>query len=105
MVRIRTLVTALFLCAFTLLAQKPAFEAASIKPNLSGQDGGSVGPRGDRLVATNVPLKTLLHFAYAPASGVLLNAQIVNAPDWADTDRFDVQAKLAGDAPTVPCSR
>jgi uncharacterized protein (TIGR03435 family) len=54
------------------------------------------------LVATNVTLKALLHFGYAPPSGVLLNAQIVNAPDWADTDRFDVQAKLDGDARSVP---
>jgi uncharacterized protein (TIGR03435 family) len=102
MVRICALFAGLFLCLWTVLAQKPAFEAASIKPNISGQDGGSVGPQGDRLVATNVPLTTLLHFAYAPANGVLLNAQIVNAPDWANTDRFDVQAKLDGDARSVP---
>ena len=69
---------------------------------MSGQDGGSVGPSGNRFVATNVPLKALLHFAYAPASGVLLNSQIVNAPDWASTDHFDVQAKLDGNAPDVP---
>src|SRR5665213_3273525 len=102
MIRICTLITGLFLCLGTILAQKPGFETASIKPSMSGQDGGSVGPRGDRLVATNVPLKTLLHFAYAPPSGVLLNAQIVNAPDWANTDRFDIQATLAGDAGSVP---
>ena len=79
MVRICTLVTGLFLCLWTVLAQKPGFEAASIKPNISGQDGGSVGPQGDRLVATNVPLKTLLHFAYAPATGVLLTSSRTGA--------------------------
>jgi len=99
MVRTCTLV---FLCLWTAWAQKPGFEAASIKPNVLGQDGGSLGPRGDRLVATNVALKALLHFAYAPASGVLLDAQIANAPDWANTDRFDVQAKLDSDAHSVP---
>jgi uncharacterized protein (TIGR03435 family) len=102
MVRIATLITGLFLCLWTVFAQKPGFEAASIKPNMSGQDGGSVGPRGDRLVATNVTLKALLNFAYAPAAGVLMNAQIVNTPDWANTDHFDVQAKLDGDARSVP---
>jgi uncharacterized protein (TIGR03435 family) len=102
MVRICILFTELFLCLWMASAQKPVFEAASIKPNVSGQDGGSVGPRGDRLVATNVPLKALLNFAYAPANGVLLNAQIVNAPDWANTDRFDVEAKLDGGARSVP---
>lgn len=64
-----------------------------------------MGPRGDRLVATNVPLKTLLNFAFAPASGVLLNSQIVNAPDWANTDRFDIEAKATGDAPSIPIAQ
>jgi uncharacterized protein (TIGR03435 family) len=102
MIRTGALITGMFLCLWTAFAQKPSFEAASIKPNMSGQDGGSLGPRGDRLVATNVTLKALLHFAYAPASGVLLNAQIVNGPDWANTDHFDVQAKVDGDTGNVP---
>ncbi len=105
MTRICTFAAGLLLCLSAVLAQKPGFEAASIKPNISGQDGGSVGPRGDRLVATNVPLKALLNFAYAPATGVLLNSQIVNAPDWAGTDRFDVEAKLDGDARSVPIAQ
>ena len=105
MTRICTFAAGLLLCLSAVLAQKPSFEAASIKPSMSGQDGGSVGPRGDRLVATNVPLKALLNFAYAPATGVLLNSQIVNAPDWAGTDRFDVEAKLDGDARSVPIAQ
>src|SRR6185312_9945120 len=105
MIRICILASGLFLCAWIALAQKPAFEAASIKPNTSGQDGGSIGPRGDRLVATNVPLNSLLSFAYAPGNGVLLKGQIAGAPDWAGVDRFDIQAKLPGDAPSVPISQ
>ena len=100
--RICTLAAGMVLCSWTALAQKPGFEAASIKPNMSGQDGGSVGPRGDRFAGTNVTLRALLNFAYAPANGVLLNAQIIGGPDWANTDRFDIQAKLDGDALTVP---
>lgn len=102
MVRLSTLAPVLFLCLSTALAQKPIFEVASIKPNTSGRDGGTVGPRGDRLVATNVPLNALLSYAYAPANGVLLRSQIVGAPDWAGTDRFDIQAKREGDARTLP---
>jgi uncharacterized protein (TIGR03435 family) len=102
MLRMCTLATGLFLYLGTASAQKPGFEAASIKSNTSGQDGGSVGPRGNRFVATNVPLRALIHFAFAPASGVLLDAQIIGGPDWATTDRFDIEAKLEGDAPTVP---
>jgi uncharacterized protein (TIGR03435 family) len=56
-------------------------------------------------VATNVPLNSLLNFAYAPANGVLLKEQIAGAPDWASTDRFDIQAKLPGDASSVPISQ
>lgn len=86
----------LFFCLGAALAQRPVFDVASIKSNTSGQDGGSVGPRGDRLVAANLPLRALLSYAYAPANGALLRTQIVGAPDWADTDRFDIQAKMEG---------
>ena len=105
MVRICVLAAGLFLCVWIGLGQQPAFEAASIKPNASGQDGTSIGPRGDRLVATNATLSSLLNFAYAPANGVLLKAQIAGAPDWASVDRFDIQAKLPGNAPGVPISQ
>jgi uncharacterized protein (TIGR03435 family) len=83
----------------TLFAQKPSFEVASIKQNTSGKEGGSMGPRGDRLFATNIPLTTLLVYAYSPANGQFLRSQIVGRPDWADTVHFDIQAKLPGEAP------
>jgi uncharacterized protein (TIGR03435 family) len=102
MTRLCTVASGLFLWLGTTMAQRPAFEVASIKQNKSGRDGGSVGPRGDRLAATNVPLNALLSYAYAPAKGVLLKTQIVGAPDWAGTDHFDIQAKLEGEARTLP---
>ncbi len=105
MTRIPTLVTGLFLSVCTAVAQKPAFEAATIKPNASGQDGGSFGPRGDRFVGTNVTLKALLSYAYAPAGGSLLRAQIADGPDWADTDHFDIQAKFDANGQTVPAQQ
>ncbi|HEY4088455.1 MAG TPA: TIGR03435 family protein [Bryobacteraceae bacterium] len=105
MVRTCILASGLFLCVWIAQGQNPAFEAASVKPNVSGQDGGSIGPRGNGLVATNVPLNSLLNFAYAPANGLLLKEQIANAPDWAAVDRFDIQAKLPGDPPGVPISQ
>ena len=105
MARPGVLASGLFLCASIAPAQKPVFEAASIRPNTSGQDGSTIGPRGNRLVATNVTLNSLLNFAWVPASGVLLKAQIADSPDWAGVDRFDVQAKLEGDAASVPISQ
>jgi uncharacterized protein (TIGR03435 family) len=53
-----------------------------------------MGPRGDRLVGTNVTLLSLLNYAYAPAGGVFLPSQIIGAPAWANTDHFDVEGKM-----------
>jgi uncharacterized protein (TIGR03435 family) len=91
----------LLLCQ-VLIAQKPSFEVASIKQNVSGSEGGSMGPQGDRLVATNMTLTNFLSYAYGPARGQLLKAQIIGVPDWANTTHFDIQAKLPGDARSLP---
>jgi uncharacterized protein (TIGR03435 family) len=97
MARVCIFATVLLLAASIALAQKPAFEVASIKPNTSGQDGGSLGPRGNRLVATNVTLRSLLTFAYAPPNGTLLYEQLVETPEWANTDHLDIEAKAEGE--------
>jgi uncharacterized protein (TIGR03435 family) len=52
--------------------------------------------------ATNVPLRTLLVYAFAPSNGLLLRQQISGAPDWVDTERYDIQAKPEGNARVVP---
>jgi uncharacterized protein (TIGR03435 family) len=83
-------------------AQKPSFEVASVKPNTSGRDGGTMGPRGDRFFATNVTLKNLLVYAYSPPNGQFLKQQIIGAPDWANADHFDVQAEPEGNAAVLP---
>jgi bla regulator protein blaR1 len=75
-----------------------AFEAASVKPNKSGDNSTSVGPQpGGRFVATNAPFALLVTLAYQ-----LQPFQLQGAPGWARTDRFDIVAKLEGDPPTVP---
>ena len=78
-------------------AAKPSFDVASIKLNKSGSSGGSLGPRGNTLVGTNIPAIMLVHYGYAPPGGQLLNQQIVGGPDWFRTDRYDIQARAAGD--------
>ncbi len=90
----------LFVCQGS--AQKPSFEVASIRVNTSGSDGGSMGPRGNRLVAENVTLRNLLTYAYSPANGQFLDEQIIGGPDWARTDHFDIEAKAEGNARVVP---
>jgi bla regulator protein blaR1 len=79
----------------------PTFEAASVKPNKSG-DGGSFIRRqpGGRMTATNMPLGVLITFAY-----LLQPSQLVGGPGWIANDRFDIVAKMEGDpAPVMPGS-
>jgi len=87
----------------TLTAQtspSPAFEAASVKPNNSTPLGRRFGVPGDRFVATNETLWTLIAVAYGEPGFLpqpLANYQIAGGPNWINSDRFDVEAKAAGD--------
>jgi uncharacterized protein (TIGR03435 family) len=82
-------------------AQAPAFEVASVKRNTSDEPaGGSISPpAGGRFQANNVTLRTLIRTAYD-----VENFQISGGPKWIDSDKFDVNAKAAGNA-TWPDSR
>jgi uncharacterized protein (TIGR03435 family) len=86
-------------------AQKPSFEVASVKRNISGREGGSLGPRGDRLLATNLTLRNLMVYAFGPPKGALLRQQIIGSPEWMDTDRFDVEAKVEGNTRSIPAEQ
>jgi uncharacterized protein (TIGR03435 family) len=80
----------------------PAFEVASVKPHPPGDASFSIGPAGDRFVATNVPLRRLVQWAYPLPSGRLfLDSRIIGGPRWIGTDRFDVQGKARADARPV----
>ena len=76
------------------------FEAASIKPNHSTAPRRSIGIPGDRFIAKNEPLWQLIAAAYG-APGLLpqplADYQISGGPKWVRSDRFDVEAKAAGD--------
>jgi uncharacterized protein (TIGR03435 family) len=70
-------------------AQKPSFEVASIKPNISSDERVALlTPPGGRIVATNVTLKTLMAVAYR-----LPESRIFGGPSWLTTDRWNVEAK------------
>jgi uncharacterized protein (TIGR03435 family) len=84
---------------------RPQFEVASVKPNTSGLPGFGVNVQpGGRFVATNVPLNQLIRLAYT-----LQLFQIVDAPGWVASERFDVNAVTDRDitvtAPWTPGSR
>jgi uncharacterized protein (TIGR03435 family) len=78
-----------------------SFEAASVKPNRSGDPGTSIRRQpGGRLNAVNMPLRSLVTFAYQ-----IQGFQLVNMPDAAGDERFDIVAKVEGDpAPVLPGS-
>jgi uncharacterized protein (TIGR03435 family) len=87
-----TLASPLLLLDWSLHAQAPAataFEVASVKPNKAGDGRVMIGLQpGGRFNATNVPLRLLLRQAFN-----VQEFQLVGAPDWAGSDRFDVVAK------------
>jgi uncharacterized protein (TIGR03435 family) len=70
---------------------RPAYEAASVKPNASG--GGNSSSKGSKgqIVFTNLTLKRLIERAYNVKSFQ------VTGPDWMDNIRFDIVAKYPPD--------
>ena len=93
--RISTLLLIVALAGPNALAQStsPAFEVASIKQNLSGSQNSSNRTAGERYSASNVSLVSLLRTAYA-----VQEFQIAGYPAWAETDKFDVEAKMESGA-------
>jgi len=75
--------------------QQSKFDVASIKRNLSGNEGsrGRIQP-GGRVSFTNEPLRRMILDAYQ-----LQDFQLVGGPDWVSAERWDVVAKAEGDPP------
>jgi len=83
--------------AIVLPAQEKdaTFEVASVKANKSGDSNGNMrGVGSDRVVATNMPVRPMITFAYQVAG-----YQLIGGPGWLTTDRYDINAKLEA-APT-----
>lgn len=88
--RVPFLLVGIAVVSVTLLAQTPAsFEVASVKPNNSGPNASSVDTQpGGRLVFTNETVRVMIERAYQ-----LQAFQVIGAPDWTATARFDIMAK------------
>ena len=88
-------------------ATLPAFEAVSIRPNVTagrgGRGGGQMQP--GRYVAQNLTLKAIVKRAYGtdgamPGSGLdLFDDQVAGGPAWLDTDKFDIVATTPAATP------
>jgi len=77
-----------------LLAQEPqrplTFDVTSVKPNTSGEQGGSSKAQPGRYVGVNVTLKRVIGLAYRPVQ------EFIGGPDWINTDRFDIEGSVEG---------
>src|SRR5271155_4461306 len=69
------------------------YEVASIKPNKSGDNRIRLMYSPDGLSATNCTLQMLIKAAYG-----VENNQISGAPNWLNSDKYDVEAKMDGSA-------
>jgi bla regulator protein blaR1 len=68
----------------------PAFEVASIKPNKSGMGMTMLRTTPVGFSASNVSLKALIQQAYGVEED-----QILGAPSWLGSERYDMEAKVA----------
>ena len=70
---------------------KPQFEVATVRPNSSGEANASIRIQpGGRLTATNQTLRNLIRNAFN-----VQPFQMIGGPDWMDSDRYDIIAKIA----------
>ena len=73
-----------------LIAQRPAFEVAAVKPNNAGRMGITRFnlQGGERFTAENFLLRNLITEAY-----VAEHAELIDPPGWLDYARYDINAK------------
>ena len=97
MMRVATAIIAL--SAVGLLAQETrgalTFDVTSVKPNTSGEQGGSSSARPGRYVGINVTLRRVIGLAYRPVQ------EFAGGPDWINTERFDIEGRSDG-TPSQP---
>jgi uncharacterized protein (TIGR03435 family) len=67
---------------------KPTFEVATIKPSAPDEQGKYFTVRGGSFVTANTTLMDLIKFAYG-----VQDKQVVNLPDWASSDKYDMNGK------------
>jgi len=70
----------------------PSFEVATIKPTKPDEQRKLFVVRGRRFQTVNTSLSDIIGFAYG-----LHAKQVIGAPDWAGTDKFDIDAQPDGE--------
>ena len=69
---------------------KYEFAVASIKPNKSGGERIALSYSPDGFTGVNVTLRLLVRFAYGPVE----DSRILGGPDWENSERFDIEARV-----------
>jgi hypothetical protein len=64
-----------------------AFDVVSVKPNTSGEQGGTSRAQPGRYQGINVTLRRVIGLAYRPVQ------EFAGGPDWIDAARFDIEAR------------
>jgi uncharacterized protein (TIGR03435 family) len=70
----------------------PKFEVASIKPHPAGESFGGTGVSPGTMNVRNLPVRRLIRNAYKVS-----DFQIAGAPDWVNSQGFDIVAKADGE--------
>jgi uncharacterized protein (TIGR03435 family) len=87
---VMTLLAAAVTSAVAAQSPLPKFEVVSVRENKSVGQGGSMSAfTGSQFTAINFPLRAIILAAFE-----LRDVQLVNAPDWVRTARFDISAKF-----------
>ena len=71
------------------------FDAASIRQNTSGDPGSTLDMSRGQLRAINAPLQIVIRQAFE-----VMDSQIVDAPGWVASDRYDIIARVPADFET-----
>ena len=94
----RMILTIAALCALSVSGNAqpstPTFEAASVKPNTSGQIAQSSQMGKGSVVTINLRMRAVINLAH----GVRPD-RIVGSPAWFDRDRFDINARAPANTP------
>jgi uncharacterized protein (TIGR03435 family) len=81
-----------------LAAQEPSFDVASIRPAQQSTQASDIRPTPfGRFTATNATGRSLILRAYG-----LVDAQLIGAPAWLGTERYDVDARVTAAPPGGP---
>ena len=76
---------------------EPLYRTVSIKPNRSGVHWEMIKTGPGELTVTNETLQRLIRTAYK-----VENDQISGAPNWLNSKRYDIEAKVGSSAPDEP---